>query len=151
MKQTQHLAAATKANFLANRFNSPPIKVMPSITGPAHSWDNGLPPLPDTRLRTPFEVKYPQYAALKTVKPQYTPPVGTAQVPFPRSSNERVINGKINDIDVKWDQKDGKLLLRDVKELAGNVAYVDGVPYAFLHYRDKDGPKLQKLILSDLI
>lgn len=151
MRQTHHLALATKANFLSNRFSSPPIKVMPSLTGPAHRWDD-LPPLPDQRLRTPFEIKYPQYAALSTAKPQYTPQIiGTPQVPVQRPANQRIINGKINDVDVKWDQKDGKLLLRDVKQLAGNVAYVDGVPYAFLHYRDKDGPKLQKLILSDLI
>lgn len=151
MRQTHHLAVATKANFLSNRFSSPPIKVMPSLTGPAHSWDN-LPPLPDQRLRTPFEVKYPQYAGFGTARPQYTPQIiGTPQVPVERPANQRIINGKINDVDVQWDQKDGKLLLRDVKQLAGNVAYVDGVPYAFLHYRDKDGPKLQKLILSDLI
>lgn len=152
MKQTHHLAVATKSSFASNRFSSPPIKVMPSLTGPVIGWDSGLPPLPDTRPRTPFEVRYPQYAAIKGAKPQYMPRViGTPEVPVERPPQKRIINGKINDLDVKWDQKTGKLLLRDVKDLAGNVAYIDGVPYAFLHYRDKDGPKLQKLILSDLI
>ena len=151
MRQTHGLAVATKSTF-SSRFNSPPIKVMPSRTGAANSWNSDLPPLPETRLRTPFELRYPQYTDLKGTKPQYTPNiVATPQVPFKRNTGPRVISGKINDVDVKWDQRDGKLMLQDVKQLAGNVAYIEGVPYAFLHYRDEDGPKLQKLILSDLI
>lgn len=148
----QPLSVTSKASsFLSKRFTSPPIKVKPSLTGPALGWDD-LPPLPDTRLRTPFEIKYPQYASLKGTKPQYKPQIiGTPEVPVEQPSSQRIINGKINGLDVKWDQKQGKLLLKDVKDLASNVAYVDGVPYAFLHYRDKDGPKMQKLILSDLI
>ncbi|KAK8398966.1 hypothetical protein O3P69_004225 [Scylla paramamosain] len=148
MRQTHNLAMATRKTF-SDRFNSPPIKVTPSRTGPTQTWNSGLPPLPEHRLRTPFEVKYPQFANLK---PQYTPQITDArQVPFARQTGPRVISGKINGVDVKWDQREGKLLLQDVKQLAGNVAYIDGVPYAFLHYRDDDGPKLQKLILSDLI
>ena len=148
MRQTHSLAMATKKTF-SSRFNSPPIKVTPSRIGPAQDWSSGVPPLPETRLRTPFEVKYPQFANLK---PQYTPQIpGARQVPYGQPSGPRIISGKINDVDVKWDQQEGKLLLQDAKQLSGNVAYIDGVPYAFLHYRDEDGPKLQKLILSDLI
>ncbi|XP_063847051.1 glutamate receptor ionotropic, delta-2-like isoform X2 [Scylla paramamosain] len=47
MRQTHNLAMATRKTF-SDRFNSPPIKVTPSRTGPTQTWNSGLPPCRST-------------------------------------------------------------------------------------------------------
>lgn len=62
-----------------------------------------------------------------------------------------VIQGKINETDAVWDRRTNQLILKDPSGLRKSMAVIGGVPYTFLQYVDHEGPKVQKLILRDLV
>nr|XP_027233368.1 uncharacterized protein LOC113824779 [Penaeus vannamei] len=113
---------------------------------PVVGWSDGanLPPFPPRRPRTPFEVRYPDYAnapSSQRAGRMYTGGRGSPGV----------IQGKINETDAVWDRRTNQLILKDPSGLRKSMAVIGGVPYTFLQYVDHEGPKVQKLILRDLV
>lgn len=149
--------------------NQPPSKStrLASLSIQNLNWGSNLPPLPNIRPRTPFELRYPQFTSgdsshlatgdrrgkenLETRSSQRQNSQRMKNVLLQARGSPYLIPGKINNLNVVWDRRSNELILQDISKLRSNVVYIEGVPYAVMQYDDKDGPKMQKMILTDLI
>ncbi|XP_053635419.2 glutamate receptor ionotropic, delta-1-like [Cherax quadricarinatus] len=102
------------------------------------------------RPQSPLEGSSPQYPHQQQQHPQQHSR-GMENVFIQAQRSSYMIQGKINNTRVIWDQRRGKLIAEDATKINESVTYVDGVPQLFFKYTDQEGPKMQTLMLRDFV